>query len=164
MPNLRPANLILLAAPLLAIGVLVAYLSGAIPYRVYVVHTGSMSPTIPSRSAVIVHEGSYHVGQVITFRERGVTVTHRLIAIDPDGSVDTKGDANRTVDPWHSRRSDIVGGVVLAPHLVGYVLVYLGQPAGAASLVLALLGLWQAVGLTRSASASLASSRTVRPL
>ena len=64
MPKLRLATLATLLVPLLVACVLALYLTGAVPYRVYVVHTGSMSPTIPSRSAVVVREGSYHVGQV----------------------------------------------------------------------------------------------------
>lgn len=149
MPRLRPVTLATLAAPLLAACVLALYLAGVLPYRVYVVHTGSMSPAIPSRSAVVVREGRYHVGQVVTFREHGVTVTHRLVAAYPDGTFATKGDANRSIDPWRIRRADIIGGVVAAPHLVGYALVYVKLPAGAASVVLAILALWQALGLTR---------------
>ncbi len=137
----------LLLVPAVTVTVLALYLGGAVPYRVYVIHTGSMSPTIPSRSAVLVREGRYHVGQVVTFREHGALVTHRLVAIHPDGTVDTKGDADRSLDPWHVRTSDIVGGVVLAPHLVGFALVYVRSPLGAASLLLAVLLVWQTVGL-----------------
>ena len=159
MPKLRLATLATLLVPLLVACVLALYLTGAVPYRVYVVHTGSMSPTIPSRSAVVVREGSYHVGQVVTFREHGVTVTHRLVAANPDGTFDTKGDANRTIDPWRIRRADIIGGVVAAPHFVGYALVYLKLPAGAASILLAILAVWQAAALTRRRSPVAAAAR-----
>ena len=40
----------LLLLPAVAVTVLALYLGGAVPYRVYVIHTGSMSPTIPSRA------------------------------------------------------------------------------------------------------------------
>ena len=93
----------LLLLPAVAVTVLALYLGGAVPYRVYVIHTGSMSPAIPSRSAVVVRDGRYHVGQVVTFHENGTLVTHRLVAIHPDGTVDTKGDADRSIDPWHIR-------------------------------------------------------------
>ncbi len=139
----------LLLLPAVAVTVLALYLGGAVPYRVYVIHTGSMSPTIPSRSAVVVRDGRYHIGQVVTFHENGALVTHRLVAIHPDGTVDTKGDANRSIDPWHIRTREIVGGVVLAPHLVGFALVYVRSPLGAASLLLALLLVWQTFGLTK---------------
>jgi signal peptidase len=124
-------------------------MSGTVPYRVYVIHTGSMSPTIPLRSAVIVREHQYHVGQVITFRVNGELVTHRLLSFNADGMTNTKGDGNKTADPWHVQRSAIVGGVVLAPHEVGFLLVYLKTPAGAASILLLILFIWQTFGLDR---------------
>ena len=54
--------------------------------RIYDVHTGSMTPTIPIKSAVLVEKGSYHVGQVISFRESGAVVTHRFVGLSPDGT------------------------------------------------------------------------------
>ncbi|HEY2480310.1 MAG TPA: signal peptidase I [Solirubrobacterales bacterium] len=117
--------------------------TGSLPYRVYVVHTGSMIPTIPPESAVIVREGEYHVGEVVSFLEHGDVVSHRLMAISPDGRITTKGDANRTADPWHVPTSNIIGGVVAAPKHLGYLLTYLRYPAGAASILLGLLCLWQ---------------------
>ena len=140
----------LLALPALAGTLLVLYATGSIPYRVYVIHTSSMSPAIPSRSAVLVRASRYRVGQVITFREHGETITHRLVGFDHDGAAVTQGDANRSPDPWRVPRADIVGGVVLAPHFVGFALVYVRSPLGAASVLLALLAIWQTVGLSRA--------------
>ena len=121
--------------------------TGNLPYRVYIVHTGSMTPTIPPESAVVVREGSYHVGQVISFTEHGEVVSHRLIAIHPNGTITTKGDGNRTADPWHVPTRNIIGGVVAAPRRLGYLLTYLRLPEGAASILLAILCLWQIWGL-----------------
>lgn len=159
MKQLKTAALLLL--PLLVGAVLALDVAGVIPYRVYVIHTGSMSPTIPSRSAVLVREGRYHLGQVITFHVNGITVTHRLVAFNPDGTVDTKGDADETRDPWHVRRSHIVGGVVLAPHFVGFALVYVRTPLGAASILLAFLAVSQTVGLARALQPSGNGARTL---
>lgn len=114
----------------------------AAPYQVFAVRTGSMTPTIPPRSAVVVHEGVYHVGQVVSYRKDGGVITHRLIKLSPDGTFKTKGDANRTADPWTLPTSALIGGVVAAPPVLGYWLVYLKEPAGAASLVFGVLCLW----------------------
>ncbi len=122
---------------------LLLYETGHLPYRVYVVHTGSMYPTIPSESAVVVRENRYRVGEVVSFTEHGEVVSHRLIAIRPDGTIVTKGDANRTIDPWHVPASNIIGGVVAAPRHLGYLLTYVKTPAGAMSILLTLLCLWQ---------------------
>ena len=127
------------ALALLAFGTIA---SGVLPYRVYVVHTGSMSPAIPSTSAVIVQVHEYKVGQPISFYEQGTVITHRLVAINPDGTIDTKGDANATDDPWHVPTSAIIGGVVAAPPHLGYWLMYLKNPLGLASMLLAALACW----------------------
>lgn len=119
------------------------------PYTLFAVRTGSMTPTITPRSAVLVHEGDYHVGQVVSFRHDGGVITHRLVDIKEDGTVVTKGDANRTPDPFIVHRSDIIGGVVAAPPQLGYWLVFLKDPAGAGSLVLGLVAtrlLWSSAG------------------
>ena len=107
-------------------------------FAVYVVHTGSMSPTIPSKSAVLVHKGDYKVGQVVAFHEGGDVVTHRLVAIHGN-ALTTKGDGNKTNDPWTLTRSDIIGGAVLAPREAGYWLQYLRNPAGLASVLLSIV-------------------------
>jgi len=134
---------LLLVIPLLLLSTLVVLATGAIPYKVYVIHTGSMTPTIPPGSAVIVHEGHYQIGQVVTFTENGLTVTHRLVSINAQGLTTTKGDANATVDPWHVPKSQIVGGVVAAPRYLGYWITYLKSPLGLGSVVLVVIVLWQ---------------------
>jgi signal peptidase I len=101
----------------------------------FVVHTGSMTPTIPIKSAVLVEKGSYHVGQVISFREDGAVVTHRFVGLNVDGTLITKGDGNTTVDPWKTTRAEVIGGVVAAPRELGYWLMYFKNPAGVGSLV-----------------------------
>ena len=132
---------LLLLVPLSLLAALLFLTTDASSYKVYVINTGSMSPTIPPGSAVVVHEGHYHVGQVITFTEGGLTVTHRLVSISAQGLTTTKGDGNRTDDPWHVPKSDIVGGVVLAPRYVGYWITYFKNPLGLISVVLAFLSL-----------------------
>jgi signal peptidase I len=139
---------LLLLVPLSLLALLVVLVTGAASYRVYIIHTGSMSPNIPSGSAVLVHEGHYRIGQVVTFTEDGLTVTHRLEAINSSGLVTTKGDGNATNDPWHVPKSQIIGGVVVAPRYVGYWITYLKDPLGLASVLLAALALWQIWSLT----------------
>lgn len=141
MARILANTLIALACLALIVpGLLVAF--GVVPYRVYVVQTGSMSPTIPSDSAVIVHEGVYTVGQVITFNTVNGVVTHRLVERRSDGTLVTKGDANETVDPGTVSPSSVIGGVVAAPPLLGQALIYLKNPLGIVSVVLAIVVLW----------------------
>ena len=106
------------------------------PFHVYVVHTGSMAPALPLRSAVVVREGVYQIGQPISFTIHGETVTHRFVKYNRDGTLTTKGDANQTNDSWRLPRANVIGGVVLNPHDVGYLLMFLKNPEGLISVLL----------------------------
>ena len=150
---LKDALLLLVCLALIVPAALLA--SGKLPYQVYIVHTGSMTPTIPSRSAVLVEKGSYHLGQVISFRTQNGVVTHRLVKRSPDGTLITKGDANRTADPGSLRASQVVGGVLAAPRMLGYWLQYLKNPAGIGSLAMTIVCFW----LTYSLAVSVAERR-----
>jgi len=116
--------------------------SGVLPYRAYVVRTGSMYPVIPSRSLVIVEVGTYAVGQVITFHKNDELVSHRLVAVNADGTLTTKGDANDSADPSPIAVNDVVGGVIASPPGLGFVVEYLHNPLTIASLLFWLLCGW----------------------
>lgn len=76
----------------------------------YTVVTGSMTPTLPINSIVLVRSvedpSMLQVGDVITFDEPGqpgILVTHRIFSIEGSGdalSFRTKGDANPSEDAW----------------------------------------------------------------
>jgi signal peptidase len=148
----RTKKVILALLALAVVAGCAIFISGVLPYKVYVLHTGSMSPTIAPKSAVLIHEHQFHVGQVVTFTEDGQTVTHRLVSINKAGLITTKGDANATADPWHVPKSQIIGGVVATVPEVGYWLVYLKSPLGAASVLLAAFAVWQIWSLGKAAA------------
>jgi signal peptidase len=113
-------------------------------YRMYVIHTGSMQPTLKLGTLVVTQPAGrgYGPGDVITFRHSDTTtdlVTHRVFAIDSTG-ITTKGDANATPDAWTIRPDQVRGVRWLTLPGVGYVLVFLQQPAGLAAVVTALMG------------------------
>jgi len=120
-------------------------------YRAYVVRTGSMAPTYPPGDLVVDAPagGRYVTGTVVTFRPhpgaQNVT-THRVHA-HTSGGLRTKGDANRTPDVEPVPRTDVVGRVVASVRHGGYVVVYLQQPAGVASVMTVLLSLVLAWGM-----------------
>ncbi len=119
-------------------------------YRLYVVHTGSMAPALRPGDAVLDAPAptSVHPGEVVTFTVHSgpdSVVTHRVASYS-DGIVHTKGDANRTADPWTLHLSQVVGTVAAFLPRGGYVLVYLKQPQGLGSILTVTLGLallWQ---------------------
>ncbi len=117
--------------------------AGVLSFRAYIVETGSMSPTIKPHTAVVVDEGNYHSGDVIAFNEQGKVITHRMVASRSNGAIITKGDANRTIDPWRIRSSAVIGKVVTQSHAIGSAVIYARSPKGILSIVivLAILGL-----------------------
>lgn len=127
------ALLVAMAVTMLGIAGLLAWRAGL---SAYVVRTGSMTPTLrPGDVVVDAPPTTPRPGQVVTFRlVGGQVITHRVAASGPDG-IHTKGDANRTTDPWRLRTADLLGHVSAVVPRAGYALVYLRQPAGAASLV-----------------------------
>ena len=119
-------------------------------YRLYILHTGSMSPTLRSGDVVLDAPSpqAVHAGELVTFAFHSgpdSVVTHR-VASTANGVVRTKGDANRTVDPWTLHLSQIVGTVVVRLPDAGYALVFLKQPTGLAAILTVSIGLallWQ---------------------
>jgi signal peptidase I len=92
-----------------------------------VVESGSMSPVIRTGDVVIIspHDGQgLGPGTVVQFHSgdgRGL-VTHRIVAVTPEGEYRTRGDANRKMDSTPLSPGDVVG--------VGRVLIpYAGLPA-----------------------------------
>jgi signal peptidase len=116
-------------------------------YRVYAVQTGSMTPTIPAKSLVVVETGHYKMGEPIAFRVANGVVTHRLVADNGDGTYVTQGDANNVADLTPVAQSDIIGGVVASPPELGFWWVYITRPLGAASITVSLILLYLIWGL-----------------
>ncbi|WP_051265026.1 signal peptidase I [Nakamurella lactea] len=135
------------------LGVLVAGLAfWQAGYRPYVVHTGSMAPTYRPGDLVIDRPAarSYQVGEVITFRysaDPNALVTHRVTEVTANGSIHTKGDANRTADSWTIRPGLVVGSVATSIPRLGYVVVFLQQPTGLAALLVAAIAAYLLWGL-----------------
>lgn len=118
-------------------------------YRIYTVRTGSMEPAIQVGDAVLIRpaDGLPSVGDIVTFQpsESAGVVTHRVVDVD-DGALTTKGDANDTDDTWLVDESMLIGEVQARLPFIGFVLIFLRQPTGLASvatLVLAICMLWR---------------------
>jgi signal peptidase I len=138
----RIIAIILVLVIAVALVAAVVYKTGMTPYHLYAVRTGSMGKTIPPESEVVVRDGQYHVGQVVSFRYAGEVITHRLIKLE-SGMATTKGDANPSADPWKVPQRDIIGGVVAAPRHAGWVLMYLTHSKrGDLGIVLLVIAAW----------------------
>jgi signal peptidase len=141
-----------------ALGLLLAVIVGAlavltvVPRAVHgsalTVLTGSMTPSIPVGSVVLVRPvdpGTLHVGDVITYQKqpgKPEYITHRITAIHTGTTpvtLTTKGDANRGADPWSVPVTSVRGRVLFHVPYLGTVRNAVS--GGAIALPLAILGL-----------------------
>ena len=143
--------------------VLLAWAEG---YRMYVVQTGSMSPTFNAGDVVIdrTTEAGYGPGDMLTVQisAAGDLVTHRMTRVDAQGRLHTKGDANEKGDAW-ALRPDRVHGVVrhIVPNL-GYLVVFMRQKEGIAGVMTSALSIFLLWGLCFPAEAAEPRARSRR--
>lgn len=95
-----------------------------------IVTTGSMEPTLPAGAMVIARaQADYAVGDVVSFRQEGAVVTHRIVAETAAG-YRTAGDANNTPDSEAVPFEAVLGRVVLCLPGAGALLMALQEPIG----------------------------------
>lgn len=104
-------------------------------YKLYYAASGSMTPTIPVGSLIIVKETDINGIQnsdIITFKGSGNTVvTHRVVEISNEKrSFTTRGDANNTNDPLPVISGNLIGKVVVHAAYIGYLLEFLKTKYG----------------------------------
>jgi signal peptidase len=97
--------------------------------RPAVVLSGSMEPTVMTGSVAFVdtHDTTVEEGDIIQYRlgdgsGNEVKVLHRVISVNPDGTVNTKGDNNETADANAIDQSQITGTYRGNIPGVGYIL------------------------------------------
>jgi signal peptidase len=107
-----------------------------------VVMGGSMEPTIPVGSIVVVKKVNpedVKVGDVIAFETGESRTMHRVIdKVVEDGSfyLRTKGDANEDPDPWIVKPEDVQGALQFTIPYYGYLIYFAGTPIGFALFIL----------------------------
>ncbi len=105
------------------------------------VMSGSMAPTINTGDMVLVKklDGGPRVGDIVTVNVPSSArtrfgyppvVIHRIVAIDKEGVVTTKGDAFKKVDPFDVPTSALSTKVVATVPAVGRVFAFLGSTLG----------------------------------
>jgi signal peptidase len=115
-------------------------------YHIYSVLTGSMEPTIPVQSLLLVKKIDPKViaiNDVITFEKPGsvgILVTHRVITVDHPSETtinfQTKGDANPIPDSWIVTPDRIRGVVKYHVPRVGAFVTLLNTKLGILLFVL----------------------------
>lgn len=72
-----------------------------------------------------VHAEQVQLGDIVSFHpptEPRVSFSHRVVAVDAEGGLHTRGDLNGTTDPWTLHTADLTGRVVLRAWGVGWLL------------------------------------------
>ena len=108
-------------------------------YSAFRVLTGSMEPTVPTKSLIVVKNtdpSQIEVGDIITFYSPdpelgGAVNTHRVVRIEEDGGsylFCTKGDANAIEDEYPVMGANVIGKVVWWSHFLGKAVRLLSNP------------------------------------
>lgn len=88
-------------------------------YKAYVITTNSMEPELKKDDVVVIKKAkadNLKQGDIITFKQNGETITHRIVQIDDieDGKLYiTKGDNNNVQDEQALRFDQIEGKLVI---------------------------------------------------
>lgn len=134
----------LLLTGVVSIGILLLATLVPVPgnFKVKIVKSGSMEPTIMTGGIVVIKPAvDYKVGDVITFgkdTKTDIPTTHRIVAETGSGSsklFTTKGDANDTEDSKQIKYSEIRGKVLFSISYIGYILDFARKPIGFILLV-----------------------------
>ena len=145
--------LILLVLAVLAV-VLAVNVGPAFGHQLIVIRGGSMEPAIGLGSLIEVSQvqpADLRPGDIVTLKEtNGTLVSHRITRVVqlPDGLyIETKGDANASVDTPLVPASSVAGRVDASVPNLGYLLYLLTLPTGVLSILCLALTLLFAVWL-----------------
>lgn len=98
-------------------------------YRMYLIMSGSMEPTIHVKDAIITKEiDTPQTGDVIAFENGGIITVHRIIQEYTEGDnklYQTKGDNNSGIDSGLVQKSQVKGKVICNMPLLGRTVLYL---------------------------------------
>lgn len=145
----RPGTVVILA---LLVAVVAAVVVAVVGARLSLVRlaTGSMSPTFPAESILLVRDtpaAEVRVGDIVTVTRDGIRpITHRVVSVDPTplgAEIVLRGDANQVDDPEPyqvARVGLVLGGIPFG----GSVLAAVQSPIGlgVATVAVAGLGVW----------------------
>jgi signal peptidase len=146
--------------------------------RTLIISGGSMEPTIGLGSAVVIQPvaaTAIRPNDIVSLKSgpQLSTFTHRVTRVtERAGTVwlETKGDANGTIDPSLTPSSAVIGRVILSVPFAGYLLRLIGMPSGQVLLLSLSFGLLLLGRLIRAPTTEIASAgsesadRAARPI
>lgn len=98
-------------------------------YRLYLIMSGSMEPTIHVKDAIITKQiDEPQNGDVIAFENGNIITVHRIIKVYTEGDnrlYQTKGDNNNAEDPGLVQKTQVKGKVLCTLPFVGRTVLFL---------------------------------------
>jgi signal peptidase I len=139
----RLLDVALISLVLFVLGLVLAVnLGPSLGHQLVVIRGGSMEPAIHLGSVIEVSSvkaADLRPGDIVTLKETNdVVVTHRITRVVPlpDGLyIETKGDANATVDPVLVPASAVTGRVDASVPGLGYLVYLLTLPLGVLAIL-----------------------------
>lgn len=121
----------------IALVVLVCFISGTFKYQPIAVLSNSMLPTFARGDAVIMKKidkkdlKKLKKGTILYYSKEGRLIVHRIVSVKhtDDGKVEatTKGDNNNANDPWVITEDDMIGTVSFMIPYIGYPSVWVNE-------------------------------------
>lgn len=128
-------NILLILAVVLLLIVVCSVIKGKVTgeevyimgYKPYIVKTGSMEPAIETNALIIVKKDNFSkvkVGEIINYKieNANLSICHRVVQKNEDGTLITKGDNNKTEDSFKISEKEYVGTVIYRMNFVGKVI------------------------------------------
>ena len=96
-------------------------------FRLLKVASGSMEPTLPINSLILIKEcNEYKENDIVTYKDNGGYTTHRVLQAKQYSFI-TKGDANTTLDK-EIAKDDVVGKVILTISIFRHISDLIEKP------------------------------------
>lgn len=116
-----------------------------LPYQIYSIDSGSMNPTLPVGSLILIQkQPEYAKDDIITFRAEAnpkTVITHRVVSREKDDDISkhfyqTKGDANEDPDPEPVDASRVIGKVIFHAPIIGHLPTFAKTQTGFVILII----------------------------
>ncbi len=118
-------------------------------YSALIVLSGSMEPTIKIGEVIVIHaQKDYKIKDILTYREGGILVTHRIVD-ETETTYTTRGDANNT-DDSPIKKTQAIGKTIFHIPYLGKAILFVQSPIGLASVLAVLIGLKVMYSLIRT--------------